>query len=168
MDVIIIYSGRCPFLKKVSTKRSIGGSADGREQPETDKSLWKFVKRTRVLCSTFSKVVYHAFTLGNTSVHGLVNGKQNSLLSVNFVPGIAFIICTNRFHLPKNRREGLKLVSKIALMKWNTNFRLEHCDRENRSGIPFQTFRCSRKFSAGKTRKVIFHFLSNRISANFL
>ena len=31
MDVIIIYSGRCPFLKKVSTKRSIGGSADGRE-----------------------------------------------------------------------------------------------------------------------------------------
>ena len=31
MDVIIIYSGCCPFLKKVTTKRSVGGSADGRE-----------------------------------------------------------------------------------------------------------------------------------------
>ena len=31
IDEIIIYSGRCPFVKKVSTKRSVGGSADGRE-----------------------------------------------------------------------------------------------------------------------------------------
>lgn len=38
---------------------------------------------------------------------------------------VAFAICTNPFHLPKNGRGGLKLVLKImALKKWNTNFRL--------------------------------------------
>ena len=29
--------------------------------------------------------------------------------------------------------EGLKLLSKIALKKWNTNFRLEHSERKNRT-----------------------------------
>ena len=48
-----------------------------------------------------------------------------------FRPGIAFKICTNQFNLPKN--EGLKLVSKVALKKWNTNFRLEYSIRKNRT-----------------------------------
>ena len=30
-------------------------------------------------------------------------------------PGIAFTICTNQFHSPNNNREGLKVVSKMAL-----------------------------------------------------
>ena len=34
--------------------------------------------------------------------------------------GIVFTICTNQFHLPENGREGLKLVSNMALKKWNT------------------------------------------------
>ena len=55
-----------------------------------------------------------------------VNGSQSSGL-VNFVPESRFVtICTNQSHLPENSREGLKLVSKIALKKWNTNFRLEY------------------------------------------
>ena len=29
--------------------------------------------------------------------------------------------------------------------------------------LPFQVFRCSRKFCAGTTQKVVFHLLSNRI-----
>ena len=29
--------------------------------------------------------------------------------------------------------EGLKLLSKIALKKWNTNFHLEHSERKNRT-----------------------------------
>ena len=32
-----------------------------------------------------------------------------------------------------------------------------------KTGLPFQTFRCSRKFSTETTRKVMFHLLSNRI-----
>ena len=61
-----------------------------------------------------------------------VNGKQNSRL-VNFTPEIVFTICTNQFHLPKNDREGLKLVSKMTLKKWTTNFRLEHSLRKKRT-----------------------------------
>ena len=50
-----------------------------------------------------------------------------------FRPGIAFTICSNQFHLPKNGCEGLKLVSKMALKEWNTNFRLEYSIRKNRT-----------------------------------
>ena len=41
--------------------------------------------------------------------------------------------CTNHFHLPENDREGLILVSKMALKKWNTNFCLQHSVRKNRT-----------------------------------
>ena len=40
--------------------------------------------------------------------------------------GIAFTLCTNQFYLLENDREGLKLVSKMALKKWNSNFCLEY------------------------------------------
>ena len=59
-----------------------------------------------------------------------------------------------QLHLPKYGREGLKLVSKMAFKKRNTNFLLEHSDREN--GLLFQTFRF-RKFSTATTRNVVFH-----------
>ena len=78
-----------------------------------------------------------------------------------FRPGIAFTNCTNQFHSPKNGREGLKLVSKMALKKWNTNFRSDI--PPEKTGLPFQMFRCSWKFSAGTTQKVVFHILSKRI-----
>ena len=45
-----------------------------------------------------------------------------------FRPGIPYTIRTNQFHLTKNDRERLKLVSKMSLKKWNTNFRLEKQD----------------------------------------
>ena len=101
-------------------------------------------------------VVYHL-----QSVHGV--GKWFAKFrNGKFRPGIAFTICTNQFHLPENGREGLKLISKMALKKWNTNFRLEYSIRKK--GLPFQMFRCSWKFSVGKTQKVLFHSLSNRNS----
>ena len=37
-----------------------------------------------------------------------------------------------------------------------------------KTGLPFQMFRCSRKFSVGKTQKVVFHLRSNRISRKIL
>ena len=51
------------------------------------------------------------------------NGTQNSGL-LKFRPGmnrVYFTLYTNQFYLPKNEREGLKLVSKMALKKWKTN-----------------------------------------------
>ena len=53
------------------------------------------------------------------------NGTQNSGL-LKFCPGlnlVYFTLYTDQFHLPKKDREGLKLVSEMALKKWNTNFR---------------------------------------------
>ena len=76
-------------------------------------------------------VVYHLH--GQTSRFMVwVNGSQSSGL-VNFVPSIAFTISTirtNQFHLPKNGCEGLKLVSRMASKKWNTNFHLEYSTRK--------------------------------------
>jgi len=39
----------------------------------------------------------------------------------------------NLFHLPEKNREGLMPVSKIALKKWKSNFRLEYSVRKNRT-----------------------------------
>ena len=70
--------------------------------------------------------------MANRSVQGL--GKWYAKFRTGkFRPGIAFTICTNQSHLPKNDREGLNPVSKMALKKWNTNFRLEYSVRKNRT-----------------------------------
>ena len=72
------------------------------------------------------------FTWANRSVYGL--GKWYAKFRTGkFSSGIAFTICTDQFHLTENGREGLKLVSKMALRKWNTNFRLEYFVRKNRT-----------------------------------
>ena len=71
-------------------------------------------------------------------------------------------ICTNWLHLPKNSREGRKLVSNMALKKWNTNCRLEDSARKNRTALSDE-FRCSRKFSAGMTQKGVYHLLFDQI-----
>ena len=70
--------------------------------------------------------------MANRSVYGL--GKWYAKFRTGkFSSGIAFTICTDQFHLTENGREGLKLVSKMALRKWNTNFRLEYFVRKNRT-----------------------------------
>ena len=95
------------------------------------------------------------FTWANHSVHGV--GKWFAILRTGkFRPGIAFTMCTNYVHLPKNGREGLKLVSEMALKNWNTN------------SLPIQTFRFLRKFSNETTQKVVFYLLSNRIGKLFV
>ena len=72
-----------------------------------------------------------SFTLPNQSVEGL--GKWYAKFRTGkFRAGITFTICTNPFHLPRNDREGLKLVLKMALKKWNTNFCLEYSIPKNR------------------------------------
>ena len=78
---------------------------------------------------------YGCLPLRGKPIGPRANGTQNSEL-VNFVPSIAFTISTirtNQFHLPKNGREGLKLVSRMASKKWNTNFHLEYSTRKNRT-----------------------------------
>ena len=75
------------------------------------------------------------FTCTNHLVHGV--GKWfTKLRTGKFRPRIACTICTNQFHL--DSREDLKLVSKMALKEWNTNFRLEYSIQKNKS--TFQMF----------------------------
>ena len=70
------------------------------------------------------------FTCTNHLVHGV--GKWfTKLRTGKFRPRIACTICTNQFHL--DGREDLKLVSKMALKEWNTNFRLEYSIQKNRT-----------------------------------
>ena len=90
--------------------------------PFCNTALWEDVTRNCTM------VVYHLLR----SVHSV--GKLFAKFRTgDFRPGIAFTICTNQFHLPENGREGLKLVSKMALKKWNTNFCLEYSIRKNRT-----------------------------------
>ena len=59
------------------------------------------------------------------------DGKQNSRL-VNFVPEQRLPFAKS-VSFTENGWEGVKLVSKIALKKWNTNFRLEHSVRKKKN-----------------------------------
>lgn len=78
-----------------------------------------------------TKVVYHLH--GKTGqVTVWVNDKQNSGV-VNFFLEQHLPFCSNQFHLREDGREGLKLVSKLALKKWNTNFRLGHSVQKKRA-----------------------------------
>ena len=106
------------------------------------------------------------FTWANRWLLVWVNGTQNSGL-VNFVP---FTICKNQFHLPKNDREGLNPVSKMALKKRNTNFRtLEYSVQKNRTTFSdFLSLHCYRTFSGGMTQKVVCHLPSNLIFRKIL
>ena len=94
-------------------------------------------------------------------VHGL--GKRYvKFRTGKFRPGIAFTICINQLHLAKNDREGPKPVSKKALKKWNSNFRLEYSVRKKQDYL-FRPFVVSGNFLQNDPN-VVFHLLSNRIS----
>ena len=68
-----------------------------------------------------------------------------------FRPGIAFTICTKQFLFSKKTTaKGLKLVSKMALKKWNTNFRLVYSVRKKQEYL-FRSSFAPGNFLAGKT-----------------
>ena len=62
--------------------------------------------------------------------------------------------------------DKLKLVSSIALKKWNTNFRLEHSVRKNRT--TFQMLLCSRKFPPEWPKNASFIHFPTWFSGNCL
>ena len=69
------------------------------------------------------------------------------------------------FHLLSNRIFR-KLFQRWL---WRTRTRISICNIQfGETGLPFQMPRCSRKFSAGTTQKVVFHLLSIGFSGDFL
>ena len=104
-------------------------------------------------------VVYH--------LHGQIdrsmiwaNGTQNSGL-VNFdSESLLPLFCTNQYHLPENDHEGLKLILKKALKKWNTNFRyLEYSVRKNRGAFHSTKTLENLETAANGTEIAFFHLL---------
>ena len=75
------------------------------------------------------------FAWANWSVQDLGKWLWAKFRTGKFYRGIACLplISTNQFHLPKNGREGLNMVSNMAMKKWNTTFRREHSVRRNRT-----------------------------------
>ena len=104
------------------------------------------------------------FTWANRWVHGLGNW-HSKFRTGKFRLGIASTIVEMRWFTEKRPRmpetgikddwRGWKRISD-----WNIP-----CGKR---GLPFQMFRCSRKFSAGMTQKVVFHLLSNWIFQKIL
>ena len=67
----------------------------------------------------------------------------------------------NQFYFLKNNCEGLKLSSKNGFESRNGTWISIWNILSGKTGVPFQKFHCSQKFSAGMTPKVSFHLLSN-------
>ena len=61
--------------------------------------------------------------------------ELRELRTGKFRLGIPLTVYLNHFHLPKKRRPELRRVSKMALKKWTTNFRLEHSVRKNKTSF---------------------------------
>ena len=105
-------------------------------------------------------VVYH--------VHGQtirfivwVNGSQSSALG-NFVPEspLLFVQISSIY-----RKTAAKAWNWYQRWLWRNGTRISVWNiPSEKTGLPFQMFRYFRKFSVGKTQKVAFHSLSNRIS----
>ena len=100
------------------------------------------------------------YTRANRSVPVWANSTQNSGL-VNFVLESQLLFA-----------QISSIYQKTATKPWNWNQRWLWRNvtgisvwniPTGKTGLPFQTFRCSRKFSTETTRKVMFHLLSNRI-----
>ena len=88
------------------------------------------------------------------------NGKQNSRL-VNLVPEsrLPFVQITS-IH-PKTAAKAWNWYERRL---WRNGTRISVWNIPTvETGLPFQTFRCSRKFSTETTWQVVFHLLSNRI-----
>ena len=126
-------------------------------------------KETHLLKHICKMVVYPAHLHRQTGRFTVwAPSKQNSGL-VNFSPGTAFSICTNQFHLEKNGHAK----AWNCYQRWLWRNRPWISVWNNPSGkqdylhlhVPI---RCSRKFPAGKTQKLVFLLLSTRIFRKLL
>ena len=86
----------------------------------TLRSVFNFLNRT-AKDFTLKLWLFTIYVDWNQSVHSL-DKWYAKFRTDKFCPGIAFTICTNKFHFPKNDRKGLKMVSKMALKKGDTKF----------------------------------------------
>ena len=127
----------CVAFSQNDNKRLILGSLKRRRQRKLQNNSNRFRPRQHVFVfvwKTEKSVVIYSCTWENRSGHGL--GKWYAKFRTgNFRPRIAFTICTNQFHLPKNGREGLKPRSHV----WAWGIEMKH-------EFPFGTFRPEKQY----------------------
>ena len=102
---------------------------DGSGLPFIKSSAWK-VNETRIFGWfpwKISRAAERLKTLVVYQLQGQTGPRFRQMVYANFKQ-----TCTNKFHLPKNNLEGLKLVSKMDLKKWDSNVRLEYSVRKNK------------------------------------
>ena len=88
------------------------------------------------------------------------NGKQNSGLA-NFIPESRLPFVQISSIDPKTAAKAWNWYERRL---WGNGTRISVWNISTvETGLPFQTFRCSRKFSTETTWQIVFHLLSNRI-----
>jgi len=92
----------------------------------------------------------------------LFGRMESTVQNCKFCPGNVFTICTNQFLWPKNGHKGLKLVSKMALKKWNSTFWWELSVRKTQVYLFWCTV-APLKFSTRSTRKFAFIYIPTGI-----
>ena len=119
------------------------------------------IEYTESLIWTIVRIGCLPFTWANRSVHGVDKWFQSSGL-VNFAP---------ESRLPFVKISSIYLKTTAKTWNWYQRWLWRNRTRislwnipSGKTGLPFQMFRCSRKFSVWKTQKVSFHLLFNQIS----
>ena len=109
---------------------------------------------------TLAAIVYHLRgQTGRSTVWA--NGTQNSGL-VNFVPESRLLFVQISSTDQKTTTKAWSRYQRDGFKEMEHEFPFG-IFRPEKTGLPFQMFRCSRKFSNGTTHKVVFHLLSNGI-----
>ena len=106
------------------------------------------------------------FTWTNRSVHS-VDKWYAKFRTDKFCPGIALTICTKKFNFPKNDLKGLKMVSKMALKKWDTKFPFG-IFLSGITGPPFQMFVAPKLFPMERPKKWCSIYFATGFSENIL
>ena len=101
------------------------------------------------------------FTWAKRTVHGL--GKWWAKFRTGkFHPGSR--ICHLYKSVPSTEKTVTKAWNWYQTWLWANGRQISVWNITSvKTGLPFQVFLCSRKFSAGTTQKIVLHLLSNRI-----
>ena len=123
--------------------------------------IWREAPKPKCLPGLVSPIIGCLHLHGQTGWSTVwANGHKSGLEKFGPESRLPFVQISSIYR-KRPRRPETSLNLKVALKKWNTNFRLEYSVRKNRP--TFSDVRYSRKFSDGTTQKVVFHFLTNRI-----
>ena len=175
----------CVAFSQNDNKRLILGSLKRRRQGELQNNSNRFRPRQHVFVfvwKTEKSVVYHLQlyvgkpTSSRFRQMGIVPESRLPFAQISSIYSKTAAKAWNCYQRWLERMKSWKFCnfvpkaskSCLSVGYWNET-RISFWNVPSRkTGLPFQMFRCSRKFSAATTQNVVFHLLSSRIFRNFL